>query len=238
MKTILSKLEEIKNLIPKDANDITKFMAVYKWIGIHATYASEGTKSDGITKGYFHQEERNNIFRITRSLLGVLIEGEAVCEGFSWALVTCLNYIGVSSRVVTGSVQGVPHGWIHIKIDGIWYNACLTGDYMNIRFQKPLNFCLRSDTYFKENGFQFDGYEIDLDEIDVEEPLEKCMNDYPRNGEGNLLNDNSSFIDEYYKGILNFYQLLLKENQKKEDFKIDLNAVHVIEEENKKRGKR
>ena len=222
MKTILSKLEEMKNLIPENANDITKFMTVYKWIGIHAIYDTKGASIGGITKGYSHQEERENWYRITRSLLGVLEKGVAVCEGYSWSLVTCLNYIGIPARVVVGFFKGVPHGWIHVKIDGIWYNACLTGDYIDVIFHNPLNFCLRGDAYFKEKGFAFKKYEIDLDEKDEENFLEKCTKDYDRDGKGNLLNDESFFIDKYYKSLLNFYRLFLKKGLQNEEIKEDI----------------
>jgi hypothetical protein len=205
MKIILSKLEEIKNLIPQNANDITKFMSVYKWIGLHASYSFRA-RGKYITNEFSFEKERKKIERITRSLLGVLIEGEALCEGYAWALVTCLNYIGLPARVVAGELEGGGHSWIQVKIDGIWYNACLANDYKDIQLQNPLNFCLRSDEYFKANEFKFKQYNTDIDEKNEQLPLENCISDYPRDNKGNLLNDNSSFIDEHYKSLLVLYQ--------------------------------
>lgn len=228
IKIILSKLEEIKSLIPENANDVTKFMTVYKWIGIHADYNFSAMDTE-LLNNYSHQESRKEIMRIARSLLGVLIEGEAVCEGYSWALETCLDYIGMTTRVVGGkSASGCPHAWIQVKIDDIWYNACLTSDYRDIRLQRPLEFCLRSDAYFKENGAVFESYRVDINEKNEDIPLEVCASDYPRDSKGNLLYDNSSFVDEYYKDALTHYQLARK-SLENEELKMNLDTVEKEE---------
>lgn len=213
MRTILSKLEEIKGLIPANANDITKFMIMYKWIEYHANY-NLSAKEDKFLKVFSHQEAQEDIMRITSSLIGVLIRGDAICAGFSWAMVTCLNYIGMPARVVAGkSANGSLHAWIHAKIDGIWYNACLTSDNKNIKLQKPLKFCLRSDAYFKKMGAVFQNYCIDIDEKNEVIPLEVCTSDYPRDSEGNLLNDKSFFIDEHCKHLSKFYEKILENGE-------------------------
>lgn len=219
MEIIISKLEEIKSFIPKNANDVTKFMVVYKWIGIHADYNFSAMGME-LLNNYSYQESRKEIMRIARSLLGVLIEGKAVCEGYSWALATCLDYIGMTARVVGGNL----HGWIQVKIDGIWYNACLTSDYKDIRLQNPLNFCLRSDAYFKEKGAVFESYRLDINEKNEDLPLEVCASDYPRDSKGNLLYDNSSFIDEYYKDVLT-HSKLARTNLEDEELKMNLDTV-------------
>lgn len=67
--------------------------------------------------------------RITRSLKGALVEGRAVCYGYSLALKYALNYFGIESEMIKGKT----HAWNQVKIDGKWYNVDLTWSYENIR---------------------------------------------------------------------------------------------------------
>lgn len=53
---------------------------------------------------------------------GALIDGLAVCEGYSKALQIAFNMLGLESTVVTG-VTDEPHMWNTVKIDGEWYHV-------------------------------------------------------------------------------------------------------------------
>lgn len=150
MKDILQVLVTIKNSIPAEASDLEKFLAVYKSIGLHASYDRSGNAGN----------ENNTAERtkLARSLKGVLIDGVAVCAGYKLATKYALDYsAGLDAREVSGYAYGDPdkgHGWNQVKIDGVWYNTDLTWDYRTIQSGTRtgkytiLENCLQSDAEF------------------------------------------------------------------------------------------
>ena len=141
---IVKTMEQIKAQIPENANEYEKFKIVYNIIGKSANYDNSGCVG---SKEYI---EGANF--ITRSLDGVLLQGRAVCAGYALALEKCLKYVGIEAKKVsgmanTGKVEG-EHAWNQVCIDGKWYNADLTWDYLNIQRGKPLKYCLVGDEMF------------------------------------------------------------------------------------------
>lgn len=57
---------------------------------------------------------------------GVLVEGDAVCQGYALAYKYLLNLLGISS-VVTGS-SDMNHAWNLVYLDGHWYHVDVTWD--------------------------------------------------------------------------------------------------------------
>lgn len=62
----------------------------------------------------------------SHNLYGVLIEGEAVCEGYARALQYLCNRVGIESLFITGRSKGQNHGWNLVKLDGEFYHIDAT----------------------------------------------------------------------------------------------------------------
>lgn len=59
---------------------------------------------------------------------GALVEGRAVCSGYSKAFKLLCNRLGLSCRTVNGQSMGVGHMWNLVRIDGSWYHVDVTWD--------------------------------------------------------------------------------------------------------------
>ena len=59
---------------------------------------------------------------------GALVNGKAVCDGYTKAFQYLLQRVGIQSFMVTGIGNGVKHAWNIVRIDGKYYNVDLTWD--------------------------------------------------------------------------------------------------------------
>ncbi len=59
---------------------------------------------------------------------GCLIDGSAVCEGFSKATQLLLNHSGIKCTTITGAKKDESHMWNIVKINGNWYHLDVTWD--------------------------------------------------------------------------------------------------------------
>ena len=59
---------------------------------------------------------------------GALVDGKAVCDGYTKAFQYLLQRVGIQSFMVTGIGNGVKHAWNIVRIDGKYYNVDLTWD--------------------------------------------------------------------------------------------------------------
>lgn len=62
------------------------------------------------------------------SLYGALVEGDAVCEGYSKAFQYLMREAGVQCIVVKGGFNGDSHEWNMVEIDGKFYHIDVTAD--------------------------------------------------------------------------------------------------------------
>lgn len=64
-----------------------------------------------------------------RIMLGPLLNGRGICGGISLAASFLLNGTGVESGVATGTaLDGTPHAWNMVRLDGTWYHVDVTWD--------------------------------------------------------------------------------------------------------------
>lgn len=57
---------------------------------------------------------------------GALVDGTAVCEGYSRAMQLLAGYAGISCTLIRGSSGGAGHMWNAIQINGAWYHLDVT----------------------------------------------------------------------------------------------------------------
>lgn len=66
--------------------------------------------------------------RLIYSAYGALVDGVAVCEGYSRAMQLVANTVGIECGLVYGVSEGEGHMWNYIRIDGEWYHLDVTWD--------------------------------------------------------------------------------------------------------------
>lgn len=107
--TVQKKVDQVlASIIRPSMTTFQKVKAVNDYIVSNATYG-EKTKSS------------------PHSAFALLMEGQAVCQGYALLTYKMLNQIGVDVQYVVGVVDGnVPHAWNQVKIDGKWYHLDTT----------------------------------------------------------------------------------------------------------------
>lgn len=59
------------------------------------------------------------------------LKGRAVCQGYALLLFQLLNEVGLESIIVRGELDGNPHAWNMVELDGKWYHLDATQDSTN-----------------------------------------------------------------------------------------------------------
>ena len=123
------------------------------------------------------------------TVYGALVEGRAVCEGYSRAMQLLLSYAGMQCRLADGYGEGQMHMWNLVRVDGDWYHLDATwndGDsmvrynYFNVTdsvirldheiYTEDLPACGADRwNYFKARGIRISG----LDETSVRSAAEQ-----------------------------------------------------------------
>ena len=89
-----------------------------KFISLVCDDADYAYLSDGVTPS--NEDAAHNI-------IGVMCEGEGVCESYAKTFQLLLNYCEAECIFVTGNANGGPHAWNLVKLDnGEWYWYDLT----------------------------------------------------------------------------------------------------------------
>ncbi|MCD8314100.1 MAG: InlB B-repeat-containing protein, partial [Firmicutes bacterium] len=94
--------------------DYEKISAIYDYICENVTYDYDGLNNDSDVLKY--------------TAYGALIEGSAVCQGYSTLFYRMLMESGISSRVIAGVSYGDNHAWNIALLGGYYYNLDSTWD--------------------------------------------------------------------------------------------------------------
>lgn len=86
------------------------------------------------------------------SALGLLLNGKAVCQGYSELYAILLNKVGVPARFV--SSDDLNHAWNYVRIGGTWYHVDVTWDdcYQNRAGIMTHDFFLKTAGELAEKG--------------------------------------------------------------------------------------
>lgn len=108
-----SKFDRIANEVIEEANtkatDYDKLLFIHDWIVDNTVY----TYTDSA-----HEYEAD----------GVVVYGEAVCEGYAKAFMYFAQSVGIDCVCVIGKAKGEQHMWNLVKLYGCWYNVDATWD--------------------------------------------------------------------------------------------------------------
>lgn len=127
------KVDEIISTMPQ-TNDYDKIKYFHDYIIKNCVYNLYG---DNIHSAY-----------------GALIDGEAVCEGYSKAMALLCNSVGIECIIVTGYGDDIPHMWNMLKYNGNWYHMDLTWD-------DPVD----NKGIFDSDYVQYDYFNVTTDQI-------------------------------------------------------------------------
>jgi transglutaminase-like putative cysteine protease len=94
--------------ITPEMNDYQKVKYLHDYLATHVAYDSGGN--------------------FQHNLYGALVEKRAVCDGYAFAFQYLLSLIGIDSRIVYGSADGVGHAWNIVRMDGEYYHVDVTWD--------------------------------------------------------------------------------------------------------------
>ena len=115
----MNAAERFVSNIPKDASQIEREVYIH----------------DALIDNVSYYRGKSTPWHICYTGYGALVEGSAVCDGYSQALSYLLNKVNVDSFVVTGGVGGSEgvatnngHAWNRVKIDDDWYEVDSTWD--------------------------------------------------------------------------------------------------------------
>lgn len=133
-----SKVRAITDAAPQNGSDYEKELYVNDYLVDHCVYDEAAVKLHEDSKIRGHEQDA----------YGALVEGKAVCEGYTRAFHLLCNKLGVSCEVIegnadeedeeTGKKQSMPHIWNCVRLDGNWYHVDVTwnddnhGDFADV----------------------------------------------------------------------------------------------------------
>lgn len=111
---LMQKVNSILNGITTDMNEFERVEYIHDTINKMCVYGESETGNQD-------------------SAYGCLVEGRAICEGYSKAFLLLCNKAGIDCTIVTGTAlsdsgENVSHMWNMVMIDNEWYHIDLTWD--------------------------------------------------------------------------------------------------------------
>ena len=117
LRKMSEELEQAANAVLQEIDDLgsdyEKALAVHDYIIQHTEY-----DQSAVTKGK----------GLWSTAYGCLINGLAVCQGYSQAFQIIMNKAGIECGICSGNAKGEDHAWNYINIDGQYYWVDVTWD--------------------------------------------------------------------------------------------------------------
>lgn len=108
-------------------------------LAIHDYLVSHITYTDGIAGNKY--------------AYNAIINGTAVCSGYTEAFKTFMDFLGIENTTVSGTAKGEKHIWNMVCLDGEWYHTDVTWD-------DPVN---GNDIYIEHGYFNITDNDIGID---------------------------------------------------------------------------
>ena len=134
--------EKAEDTLNKKVSEITSKALIYS-----TDYERELFFHDYLVEHCKYESNYNSLGKDSKiySSYGCLIDGRAVCEGYSSAMQLLLNSVGIDARTVSGFRGKEPHMWNIVKINDKWYHLDVTWDGSG-EFQKYFYFNIDDNT--------------------------------------------------------------------------------------------
>lgn len=140
---MIDEMQKAAEKIAKKARKITDEYSRIEYI--HDTIA-QNTE-------YFAVDDPETYVGYTHYAYGALVEGRAVCQGYSAAFAYVCRMSGIQCITVYGTSRGENHSWNKVLCDKKWYNVDLTWDdpVSNFKDNVTHNYFMLSDTEFAKD---------------------------------------------------------------------------------------
>lgn len=138
---MLEQMQAVTNKIAKKAlkieDEYERIKYIYEAIGECAEYFPDNEDYVGYTHYAY----------------GALVEGRAVCQGYSSAFAYVCRKADIKCITVYGTSRGESHSWNKVMCDGKWYNVDLTWDDAVSNFKGGItyNYFMLSDLEFAKD---------------------------------------------------------------------------------------
>ena len=133
-KRMVSEINLILQSVPEGLDALDREIYLYEALIARCEYDDAAVSDDSDWRAH--------------SVVGVLLDSSAVCEGYARTMQLLLNQSGIPSMVVTGSAGGA-HMWNLARIDGQWYHLDATwddnGDFPIYRYLNLTDKMIRED---------------------------------------------------------------------------------------------
>lgn len=106
-------LDNLVATVDPAASDYDKCLYIYRWLIENVAYDSEVADS-GVRQS------------VSRTPLGALAYGKAVCSGYASAYMLALQELGIECQYVRS--EDMDHAWAAVRLDGAWHFADPTWD--------------------------------------------------------------------------------------------------------------
>ena len=127
-----------------DTADEEKIKTIYDWVCSNVTYDYEHLNDEA--------------YALKHSTYAALIDRTCVCQGYATLMYRLLRETGISTRVITGTSNGVGHAWNIVKIGDYYYNLDATWD----AGMSEYTYYLKSDSDFgdhvRKSDFATEGF--------------------------------------------------------------------------------
>lgn len=114
LNELISCADTLINQIPEELDDYGKVVFVHDYIINNTTYDTAGAESDikGLWSGTY----------------GCLVQGKAICQGYSEAFQYIMNRLDIECGICRGNSTQGRHAWNYVNIDGKYYWIDVTWD--------------------------------------------------------------------------------------------------------------
>ena len=108
-----SKVQSIVESIGEEKSEFDRELLAFQAVADHCAYDTE--TASGEAKDWQ-----------SYTAYGALINGKAVCEGYSRAMQLLLSYLDMECRLIHGTADGAGHMWDLVRVGGDWYHLDAT----------------------------------------------------------------------------------------------------------------
>ncbi|MCE5220680.1 MAG: cell wall-binding protein [Clostridium sp.] len=131
---------------------------------------------------------------VSNNVYSALTTGKTICQGYAMTAYKMLNLAGIENKIIVGDLDGVPHGWNLVKLNGNWYQLDVTNnDVANDRY------FLKNDDLLRHDGFTWEANDYPI-----------CDENYDptSNRSTTILNNNTQNVTQNKQESNNYGQTL------------------------------
>lgn len=155
----------LRNIINDNMSDYKKVRAIYEYLVLNVTYDND-LYEKALSAATSEDQSKYNGYN-SAYLEGAINDHLAVCDGISKAFSALCNMEGIQCVRVTGhAVNGVPHAWNKVYVNGNWYicDATYGGASILSRNCEYLSYCflLVSDNNYSRHAIPDGNNHADL----------------------------------------------------------------------------